>query len=117
MRRFGTAALALAVLALGLAVLAAPAQAEVGSASSGPGLDALTACLAQDRHLDLLVLMDESASLSSPDLTTGQPPSDPRGERVVALKSLLQGLAAKSSVAAASQVSVGFAGFASAFDE
>lgn len=77
--------------ALGLITVLAFAlsgSAYADPAENGPGLASLAGCASKHQNLDVLVLMDESGSLSEPPN-----PTDPQDQRVVALQRLLEGLA------------------------
>lgn len=95
------------VVLVGLTV-ALPARAD--TADSGPGLSALTACASQHRNLDVLVLMDESGSLSEAPNAT-----DPDDQRVVALTRFLEGLAEAPSDGPT--INVELDGFAANFND
>ena len=100
-------------LALTLAGYAGPAQAAMPSAANAPGLGALTACVAEKQRLDLLILVDESGSLSE-----GANATDPHATRVIALKRLLGGLLPTTTgIGGRPKISVALAGFASQFDD
>jgi hypothetical protein len=100
-------------LLLPLAMYSGPADAATPRTANQAGLGALTACVAQNQRLDLLVLVDESGSLSE-----GANPTDPHADRVVALKRLLGGLVPPTNgVGGGPKVSVALAGFSSQFDD
>ena len=84
----GTAALLAGTTFLGVPATAQPADTGTGLSATGQkSIDDLGACLSGSKSADILVIMDESASLK--EETEGGPATDPRNIREDAAKNLV----------------------------